>query len=147
MIIRTSWVYSKFGNNFVKTMLRLGRDGEQLNIIFDQVGTPTYANDLAKSILNITQCSEFNMDRFSTSLYHFSNEGVASWYDFAKAIFELSEIDCIVNPIETKDYPTTALRPYYSLMNKTKIKNEFDLNIPYWKEALTNCLKGTSINS
>jgi len=141
LIIRTSWVYSRFGSNFVKTMMRLGEEREQLNVIFDQLGTPTYANDLAKAILYITQSDDFHRSHFSTDLYHYSNEGVASWYDFAKAIFELSNIDCNVNPIETKDYPTAASRPCYSLMNKSKIKNDFDLTIPYWKDALKDYLK------
>jgi dTDP-4-dehydrorhamnose reductase len=148
-IIRTSWVYSEFGNNFVKTMLRLGQEKDQLGIIFDQIGTPTYAGDLAECILQIVndEClmlNEGNADSIQNptfNIYHYSNEGVCSWYDFAKAIFELNDIDCNVNPIETKDYPTPATRPHYSLMNKTKIKQTFDLTIPYWKDSLQISIK------
>lgn len=158
-IIRTSWVYSEFGNNFVKTMVRLGKERDSLNVIFDQVGSPTYATDLARVILEILCHPIFDMgsledsvqlardpharhrDDESVNIYHFSNEGVCSWFDFAKAIFELSAIDCKVNPIETKDYPTPAKRPHYSLMNKAKIKADFNLEIPYWRDSLKNCLK------
>jgi len=144
IIIRTSWVYSEFGQNFVKTMLSLGEQRDQLNVIFDQVGSPTYAHDLAASILQIIdsdcmgQASPENGN--AVRIYHYSNEGVCSWYDFAKAIFELSGISCKVMPIETKDYPTPAKRPHYSLLNKAKIKQDFDLTIPYWKDALQICL-------
>lgn len=140
-IVRTSWVYSEFGNNFVKTMLRLGQERDQLNVIFDQVGTPTYATDLAKALLQI--CEQQNAkpsNQSGTAIYHFSNEGVCSWYDFAKTIFELSGISCDVSPIETKDYPTPAKRPNYSVLNKSKIKQDFALAIPYWKDSLKACL-------
>lgn len=137
IIIRTSWVYSSFGSNFVKTMLNLGKERDELGVIFDQVGTPTYAGDLAKSILELLP----EIDNQETEIYHYSNEGVCSWYDFSKAIFELSEITCNVMPIETKDYPTPAKRPHYSLLNKTKIKSSFDMEIPYWKDSLKICLK------
>ena len=140
LIIRTSWVYSEYGNNFVKTMLRLGKERDALNIIFDQVGTPTYAYDLAEAIMAIVENEHFNQAKVSSELYHYSNEGVCSWYDFANAIFELSNINCDVSPIETKDYPTPATRPHYSLLNKAKIKHGFNLRIPYWKEALQHCL-------
>lgn len=136
-IIRTSWVYSEFGNNFVKTMRRLGRDRHELGVIFDQVGTPTYARDLAQAILQIVP----QLRGEGTEIYHYSDEGVCSWYDFAKAIFELSGIECKVNPIETKDYPTPAARPHCSLLNKAKIKSAFGLEIPYWRESLGECLK------
>ncbi|MFT5706310.1 MAG: dTDP-4-dehydrorhamnose reductase [Oceanospirillaceae bacterium] len=139
-IIRTSWVYSEYGNNFVKTMLRLGKERDALNVIFDQVGTPTYAHDLAEAIMAIVHSERFNKTTFSSELYHYSNEGVCSWYDFAKAIFELSNIHCDVSPIETKDYPTPATRPHYSLLNKAKIKQTFKLSIPYWKDSLQHCL-------
>jgi dTDP-4-dehydrorhamnose reductase len=145
IIIRTSWVYSEFGNNFVKTMLRLGRERENLNVIFDQIGNPTYAKDLADTILKMIDSCAVNSTVFQQDakviLYHYSNEGVCSWYDFAKAIFELSSIPCTVVPIETKDYPTPAKRPHYSVLNKTKIKQSFNLNIPYWKDSLQACLK------
>ena len=143
IIIRTSWVYSHYGANFVKTMLRLGKEKESLGVIFDQVGTPTYAKDLAKAILQIIQHSAFNTQNStpSTEIYNFSNEGVVSWYDFAKEIMKMAKLDCKVNPIETKEYPTPAKRPHYSLLNKSKIKNVFDIEIPYWKDGLDDCLK------
>jgi len=140
IIIRTSWVYSTFGHNFVKTMLRL-KDRKELGIVFDQVGTPTYARDLAKVILEIIDKNFNKLKNYKAEIFHFSNEGVCSWYDFAKAIFELKKIDIKVNPIETKDYPTPAKRPYYSVLNKSKIKKEFNIEIPYWKESLKKCLK------
>jgi len=140
-IIRTSWVYSEFGNNFVKTMLRLGAERDSLNVIYDQVGSPTYATDLAQAILALlSQPEQLNQ----TQVYHYSNEGVCSWYDFAKAIFEMSGTRCKVNPIETKDYPTPANRPHYSLMNKAKIKQDYLITIPYWRDSLKialNCLE------
>jgi dTDP-4-dehydrorhamnose reductase len=144
-IIRTSWVYSEYGNNFVKTMLRLGKERDELGVIFDQVGTPTYAGDLAEVILGIL-ASELNDEVLKSAIledkiYHLSNEGVCSWYDFAKTIFELSQIECFVNAIETQDYPTPAKRPHYSVMNKNKIKLAFNLRIPYWKDSLKMCLK------
>jgi dTDP-4-dehydrorhamnose reductase len=139
IIIRTSWVYSSFGNNFVKTMLRLGKEREELGVIYDQVGTPTSARDLAQAIMSIIQHPKLSTLP-ATEIYHFSNEGVCSWYDFAKAIFELSAIHCHVKPIETIDYPTPATRPHYSLLNKAKIKNTFDITIPYWKDSLQECL-------
>ena len=142
MVIRTSWVYSSFGNNFVKTMLRLGSEREELGIIFDQIGTPTYARDLASVILQIIEKFEnekINKDLFS-DIYHFSNEGVTSWYDFAMAIFEIKNIVIKVNAIETKDYPTPAKRPPFSLLNKNKIKNTFGVEVPYWRESLEECL-------
>lgn len=139
-IIRTSWVYSEYGNNFVKTMLRLGKERDELGIIFDQVGTPTYAGDLAKAILQLLTTHDSLLTQKS-EIFHFSNEGVCSWYDFAKTIFELSAIECKVNPIETKDYPTPAKRPHYSVLNKQKIKQAFKLEIPYWKDSLIICLE------
>ncbi len=138
IIIRTSWVYSSYGNNFVKTMLRLGKEKEELNVIFDQIGTPTYARDLAKVCLDII--SEEDKINRKSSIYHYSNEGVASWYDFAKAIMEISQTNCDVYPIETKDYPTPAKRPNYSLLNKAKIKKDFNVDIPYWRDSLKECI-------
>jgi len=137
LIIRTSWVYSSFGANFVKTMLRLGKERESLGVIFDQVGTPTYARDLAKAILDILPA----IKNEKVEIYNYSNEGVCSWYDFAKAIMELFHTECIVNPIETKEYPTPASRPHYSLLNKAKIKREFNIAIPYWRDSLQECLE------
>ncbi len=137
IILRTSWVYSSFANNFVKTMLRLGSSRPQLTVIFDQIGSPTYARDLAAAILEIIAK---NPNEFR-GIYHYSNEGVCSWYDFAKAIFELQNINCEVSPIETKDYPTPAKRPPFSLLNKAKIKETFGIKIPYWRDSLKACLR------
>ncbi len=143
MIIRTSWVYSEFGNNFVKTMIKLGSERDRLSVIFDQIGSPTYAGDLAKSIMNMI--CHFERDKKSdinnVDTYHYSNEGVCSWYDFAVAIFELSSITCQVIPVVTESFPTPAKRPNYTLLDKSKIKNTFKMNIPHWKESLTVCLK------
>ena len=143
MIIRTAWVYSTFGNNFVKTMLRLGADRDELNIIFDQIGSPTYARDLAKGILDILlRLSNGDVpDTTFNATYHYSNEGVCSWYDFAKAIFEMKDIECKVQPIVTAQYPTPAKRPHFSLLNKTKIKEAFGLKVPYWRDSLSDMLK------
>ncbi|MDD2974749.1 MAG: dTDP-4-dehydrorhamnose reductase [Aliarcobacter cryaerophilus] len=143
IIIRTSWVYSYYGANFVKTMLRLGKEKESLGVIFDQVGTPTYAKDLAIVILEIIQHSTFNIQNSSTHtvIYNFSNEGVVSWYDFAKEIMKMAKLPCQINPIETYQYPTPAKRPHYSLLNKSKIKKDFGIVIPYWKDGLDDCLK------
>lgn len=139
IVIRTSWLYSEFGNNFVKTMLKLGKDKGTLGVIFDQVGSPTNAKDLAYSCLQILSTKEKLNEQ--GLVYHYSNEGVASWYDFAKAIFEFANINCVVNPIETKDYPTPAKRPHYSVLNKHKIKKDFGVEIPYWRDSLKECVK------
>jgi len=141
VVIRTSWLYSAFGNNFVKTMLRLGSERDSLNVVFDQVGTPTYATDLAKAILSIIRISEKDSAKFSPGVYHYSNEGVASWYDFAKAIFEISEIDCIVNPVLSDLFPTPAKRPHFSVLNKSKIKDNFGIEIPFWRDSLKDCIE------
>ena len=137
IIIRTSWVYSSFGNNFVKTMLRLGREKESLGVIFDQVGTPTYARDLALTILDIIP----KITNEKVEIYNYSNEGVLSWYDFAKEIMRMAKLDCKVNPIQTFEYPTPAKRPHFSLLNKSKIKSTFNIEIPFWKDSLDECLK------
>ena len=137
IIIRTSWVYSSFGANFVKTMLLLGKERDSLGVIFDQVGTPTYARDLAKAILDIMP----QINDETVEIYNYSNEGVLSWYDFAKEIMRMAKLDCAINPIETKEYPTSAQRPHYSLLNKAKIKKEYNLFIPYWKDSLNHCLQ------
>jgi dTDP-4-dehydrorhamnose reductase len=141
VVIRTSWLYSAFGNNFVKTMLRLGEERDSLNVVFDQIGTPTYATDLAKTILSIIQLSEKDSAKFIPGVYHYSNEGVASWYDFAKAIFEISEIDCMVNPVLSDQFPTPAKRPHFSVLNKSKIKDNFGIEIPFWRDSLKDCLE------
>ncbi|MCB0551801.1 MAG: dTDP-4-dehydrorhamnose reductase [Phaeodactylibacter sp.] len=138
LIVRTSWVYSSFGHNFVKTMLRLGKERDELKVVFDQVGTPTYARGLARATLEMireVEQGEVPRDRLK-GIYHFSDEGVCSWYDFALAIFELAGIECRVLPIETKDFPTAALRPPYSVLNKGKIKEVFGLEIGHWREEL-----------
>ncbi|MDD4516277.1 dTDP-4-dehydrorhamnose reductase [Massilibacteroides sp.] len=135
VIIRTSWLYSEFGNNFVKTMLRLGKERDQLSVIYDQIGTPTYAGDLASAMLAIVHA-----DTFVPGLYHFSNEGVCSWYDFTIRILQLAGIDCRVSPIETKDYPTKAARPHYSVLNKSKIKSTYKIVIPHWEASLNKML-------
>lgn len=140
LIIRTSWVYSEFGHNFVKTMLKLGEQRDSLTIISDQIGTPTYAADLAQAIITIITSQPFNQVAFKSAIYHYSNEGVCSWYDFAKAIFEHNQIPCQIKPIETKDYPTPAIRPHYSVLNKTQIKLDYGLAIPYWKDSVWQCL-------
>ena len=137
IIIRTSWVYSSFGNNFVKTMLRLGKEKESLGVIFDQIGTPTYARDLAQTILEILP----KINNKDIEIYHYSNEGVLSWYDFSKEIMRMAKLTCRIIPIETKEYPTPAKRPHYSLLNKAKIKKEFNISIPFWKDSLDECLK------
>ena len=141
IVIRTSWLYSSYGNNFVKTMLRLGNEKENLGVIFDQVGTPTYARDLAKTCLEIlTGVNSVKISK-DGNLYHYSNEGVASWYDFAIAIMELGNVNCKVNPIQTKDYPTLAKRPQYSVLNKSKIKTDFKIEIRYWRDSLKDCIE------
>lgn len=135
-IIRTSWLYSEFGNNFVKTMRKLGRDRDQLGVIVDQIGTPTYAMDLAGAILDVIES-----DKLAYGTYHYSNEGVTSWYDFAKAIFDISEITVKLNPIPGSAYPTKAVRPAFSVMDKAKIKETFELEIPYWRDSLIKCIQ------
>jgi len=134
-ILRTSWLYSEYGNNFVKTMLRLGSERDELKIIADQIGTPTYAMDLAEVILNI-----ISKNSADYGLYHYSNEGVASWYDFAKAIFDISGTKVKTLPVRTSEYPTRAVRPAYSVMSKAKIKQTFDIEIPYWRDSLITCI-------
>ena len=135
MVIRTAWLYSTFGNNFVKTMIRLGRERDSLGVIFDQVGTPTYARDLARAIFAAIR------QGVTPGIYHFSNEGVCSWYDFTKAIHRLAGITtCNVKPLHTSEYPTKAKRPHYSVLDKTKIKEVYHVEIPYWEESLKECI-------
>lgn len=136
IILRTSWLYSTFGNNFVKTMRKLGAERQSLNVVFDQIGTPTYAKDLAIAISIMLD----NMKENSKEIYHFSNEGVCSWYDFSIKIMELSKLKCEVFPIEGKDYPTPAKRPFYSVLNKNKIKKDFNININHWEKSLADCI-------
>lgn len=135
MIIRTAWLYSEFGRNFVKTMLQLAETRPEINVVADQIGSPTYAGDLADAIYTIIR-----HDRWMPGIYHFTNTGVASWYDFTKAIFELAGKDVKVNPIPTSAYPTPAKRPLYSVLSKSKIANTFGLQIPYWRDSLKKCL-------
>jgi dTDP-4-dehydrorhamnose reductase len=138
IIIRTSWLYSEFGNNFIKTILKYGKERGLLNVVFDQVGTPTYARDLASAILQII-ASPHPVN--GIEIFHYANEGVASWYDFARAIVDISGIRCKINPIETKDYPLPAVRPCFSVFNKTKIKQRYQLEIPDWRDSLKDCMK------
>ena len=135
VIIRTAWLYSTFGNNFVKTMLRLGAERAELGVVFDQVGTPTYARDLARAI----QCIIYK--GIVPGIYHYSNEGVCSWYDFTKMIFALGGITtCALKPLHTEEYPTPAARPHYSVLDKTKIKQIYDVEVPYWVDSLRECI-------
>jgi len=140
IIIRTGWLYSEFGSNFSNTILRFGKARDSLNVVFDQVGTPTYASDLAKAILDIIQHLNFK-GLEGMNVYHYSNEGVASWYDFTKTIFELGGVQCLVTPVESKNYNVTAKRPYYSVLNKIKVKQDYNLAIPYWKDSMKKMLE------
>ncbi|WP_312330809.1 dTDP-4-dehydrorhamnose reductase [Sphingobacterium sp.] len=135
IIIRTAWVYSSYGANFVKTMIRLMTDREEISVIGDQIGSPTYAHDLAQVILEIA-----HSEKWAKGIYHFSNEGEISWYDFAVAIKELKNLDCHIRPITTAEYATAAKRPSYSLLDKTKIKKTFGVTVPEWKQSLSNML-------
>ncbi len=137
IIIRTSWLYSEFGHNFIKTIVKYGKERGKLNVVFDQVGTPTYARDLAKTILTIIS---FPVTSDGIEIFHYANEGVASWYDFARAIVEFAGIECKINPIETKDYPLPAVRPCFSVFNKARIKQKYQLEIPDWRDSLKECM-------
>ena len=137
VVIRTAWLYSPYGNNFVKTMRRLGAEKESINVVSDQIGTPTYAGDLADAIVQIIP----QMTRENSGVYHFTNMGVCSWYDFASEIMEMSGLKCAVNPIKSSDYPTRAVRPFYSVLDKSKIQNVFNIKIQHWKKGLEKCLK------
>ena len=138
LILRTSWLYSAFGNNFVKTMTKYGIEREELNVVYDQVGTPTYARDLAKAILDIIPSA---LQHSGIELFHYSNEGVASWYDFAKIIIAFSGINCNIKPIRTKDYPLPAPRPAFSVLSKSKIKDTYEIKIPYWSDSVKECIQ------
>ena len=136
MIIRTAWLYSTFGNNFVKTMIRLGQERPELGVIFDQIGTPTYARDLAVAIFTAIEKGVIS------GVYHYSNEGIISWYDFTKAIHRIAGIKtCKVRPLHTEEYPTPANRPHYSVLDKTKIKQTYGIDIPYWEDSLNECIR------
>lgn len=136
IIIRTSWLYSRFGSNFVKTMLRLGKEKAHLKVVFDQTGTPTCAEDLAGAILRIIAKADEEPTSWEPGIYHYSNEGVCSWYDFALAIHRIAGISCAVEPVESKDFVTLAARPHFSVLNKSKIKTVYGLKIPYWLDSL-----------
>jgi dTDP-4-dehydrorhamnose reductase len=140
IIIRTSWLYSEYGNNFVSTMLRLGKERDELNVVSDQIGSPTYATDLAGAILEIIKNKEFREENQTTQIYHYSNEGEISWYEFTKEIFKIAKINCKVIPITTRQYPTPAKRPRNTLMSTDKIAEIFDINIVSWRSSLTKCL-------
>ena len=147
IVIRTSWLYSVYGDNFVKTMLRLGNEKKSIQVVSDQKGTPTFAKDLAKTCLDILSDASSTKISIKGSLYHYSNEGVTSWYDFAAATMEIGNVDCKVIPIETKDYPTQVIRPLYSVLDKSKIKSDFKVTIPHWRDSLANCIKKINHNS
>jgi len=140
VIIRTSWLYSEFGNNFVKTMLRLCVDRGELGVVSDQVGSPTYALDLASVVLRILRSKKFIEENKATQIYHYSNNGAVNWYEFAEEIFKISKIKCNVSAIKTEQYPAQAKRPMNTLMSKSKIKREFNVNIPSWRESLRTCI-------
>jgi dTDP-4-dehydrorhamnose reductase len=141
MVIRTSWLYSSFGNNFVKTIIRLANEKDSLKVVSDQTGTPTYAADLAEAIMQIISGVIRNQLAFNGGIYNYSNEGVCSWYDFALAIIEEAGLNCQVIPILSVDYPTAAKRPSYSVMNKAKIKENYNISIPHWRTSLKRCIK------
>ena len=145
LIFRTAWLYSEFGNNFLKTMMRLTAEKEQLNVVFDQVGTPTYAGDLALAIFSIIEAGVYAGNE---GIYHFSNEGVCSWYDFAVEIANAAgNTSCRINPCYSSEYPSPVTRPPYSVLDKTKIKNTFDIDIPHWKESMEYCVKRIKANN
>ena len=135
VIIRTAWLYSEFGNNFVKTMLRLGKERDSLNVVYDQIGSPTFAGDLAQTIMTIV-----NADKWVGGIYHFTNEGICSWYDFTCAIHQLAGIQCDVRPIRSEQYPTPTERPHYSVLDKEKIKATYGVSVPHWYDALQRCI-------
>ena len=139
-IIRTSWVYSEYGNNFFKTMLKLGKERDELNVVGDQIGSPTYATDLANAILRIIDIKDYQDKGQSTEIYHYSNKGEISWYEFAKEIFKLAKIECKVNPINTRQYPTPAKRPKYSMLNTFKVDNKEVVKMCNWKSSLLGCI-------
>lgn len=144
VIIRTAWLYSEFGKNFVKTMLRLCRERDEIRVVFDQIGTPTYAGDLAQAVMSVVVSAEAG--NFAPGIYHFTNEGVCSWYDFTVKIVEIAGLSCRVVPIETKDYPSKAERPHFSVLNKSKIKSTYGIDIPHWETSLRKMLESGEID-
>ena len=147
IIIRTSWVYSEYGNNFVDTILKLVKNGNELNVVSDQIGTPTYASDLGLAILTILRSEKFNGSEQESQIYHYSNKGFCNWHDFAKEIINILGSNCVLNSIKTEDYPTTAKRPRSTVMSKDKISQEFGLKINFWKDSLKFCMKNLSVIS
>ena len=141
MVIRTSWLYSPFGSNFVKTILEKAKTNDSLRVVFDQTGTPTYAHDLAEAVMSVISGSIRNQVAFNAGIYHYSNEGVCSWYDFAEAIVDEADLGCKVIPILSKDYATAAKRPFYTVLDKSKIKENYNLFIPHWRTSLQKCIK------
>jgi dTDP-4-dehydrorhamnose reductase len=146
IVIRTSWLYSTFGNNFVKTMLRLGSQHEKVRVVNDQIGSPTYAEDLANAILQIVDTFTKNPQKAKFGIYQFANDGACSWYDFAKEIMKYANKNCIVEPISTCQYPTPAQRPQYSLLSKEKIKSDYGVVVPHWKTSLERCINQLVMN-
>lgn len=145
IIIRTSWLYSEFGSNFLKTMLKLGSEKEEIKVVYDQVGAPTYATDLAQAIVQILKTVATDPEQFMPGVYHYSNEGVCSWYDFAQMIFKIAKIKkCKIEAVLSSEFPTVAKRPAYSVLDKSKIKNQYNLKIPYWVNSLEKCIKEIS---
>ena len=138
IVIRTSWFYSEFGNNFVKTIIRLANERESINVVTDQIGSPTYASDLAELILFILESRKY---KDMSGVYHYSNEGVASWYDFAIAIVDLAKLECDINPVFSDEYDAKARRPLYSVLDKRKIKKELNISIPHWRNSLRKLIK------
>jgi dTDP-4-dehydrorhamnose reductase len=145
IIIRTSWVYSEYGNNFVDTILRLVKNGNELNVVSDQIGTPTYASDLGLAILTVLKSEKFNRNEQESQIYHYSNKGFCNWHDFAKEIIKIIGSNCILNSIKTEDYLTTAKRPRSTVMSTDKISQEFNLKINFWKDSLKVCMKNISV--
>ena len=147
VVLRSSWIYSEYGNNFIDTIIKNATLKGQLNIISDQFGTPTYANDLAQIIIDILNKYKFNEREMPSEIYHYSNEGECTWFDFAKEIVDILQIDCNLSPITSDDYPQLAKRPKYSVLSKKKISEEFDLNINYWKDSLKSCLQNLKLSN
>lgn len=146
IVIRTSWLYSPYGQNFFKTMLSLGNKQNEVDVVYDQVGTPTYAYDLAQAILQILKIASNSSSAFKPGIYHYSNEGVCSWFDFAQMIYHIAGIDCKVNPVRSDVMKAMAPRPMYSVLDKTAIKKQFGISIPYWTDSLRACFKQTQLN-
>ncbi len=140
IIIRTAWLYSSYGNNFVKTMLRLGKERNEINVVSDQAGSPTYAADLAQAILEVIKQVTDNQGHNFSGIYHYSNEGSCTWFEFAKEIMQKANLKCKVTPVSSAEYPTPVKRPKYSLLDKAKIKNTFNVKVPFWKDSLEKCL-------